>query len=148
MNGSHFVEDTHAADAAQIELLLDKSFGIDRRIKTSYRLREGNNPVAGLSMVIRDNEVGISGAISFWPLKIGNRGIDALLLGPLRAGRGTAAATLRAARLLATALTGGCGVFAREDAKIRCGAEPDSQHDRHYQKFTHNSPSTSLIRST
>jgi predicted N-acetyltransferase YhbS len=83
MTGSYSVEDVQAADAAQIELLLDASFGIDRRAKTSYRLREGNSPVAGLSLVIRDKEVGISGAISFWPLKIGERGTDALLLGPL-----------------------------------------------------------------
>lgn len=83
MTGSHSVEDVQAADAAQIELLLDKSFGIDRRSKTSYRLREGNSPVAGLSLLIRDKEVGISGAISFWPLKIGRKGMDALLLGPL-----------------------------------------------------------------
>ena len=83
MNGSHSVEDVQAADAAQIEVLLDRSFGIDRRVKTSYRLREGNSPVAGLSLLIRDKEVGISGAISFWPLKIGRRGSDALLLGPL-----------------------------------------------------------------
>ncbi len=83
MTNSHSVEDTQAADAAQIEELLGKSFGIDRRTKTSYRLREGNSPVADLSLVIRDSEVGISGAISFWPLKIGKRGTDALLLGPL-----------------------------------------------------------------
>ncbi len=83
MNDSHSVEDVRAADAAQIEKLLDQSFGIDRRAKTSYRLREGNSPVAGLSLVIRDREVGISGAISFWPLKIGREGSDALLLGPL-----------------------------------------------------------------
>ncbi|MGQ0485421.1 MAG: GNAT family N-acetyltransferase [Hyphomicrobiales bacterium] len=83
MTGSHSVEDVQAADAAHIELLLDASFGIDRRTRTTYRLREGNNPVAGLSLLIRDREVGISGAISFWPLKIGKRGTDALLLGPL-----------------------------------------------------------------
>jgi predicted N-acetyltransferase YhbS len=83
MNGSHSVEDVQAADAAQIEVLLDQSFGIDRRVKTSYRLREGNSPVAGLSLLIRDKEVGISGAISFWPLKIGEKRTDALLLGPL-----------------------------------------------------------------
>lgn len=83
MTDSHSVENVQAADAAQIELLLDKSFGIDRRTKTSYRLREGNSPIAGLSLLIRDQEVGISGAISFWPLKIGSKGTDALLLGPL-----------------------------------------------------------------
>ncbi len=83
MTGSHIVEDVQAADAAHIEKLLDRSFGIDRRVKTSYRLREGNSPVASLSLLIRDKEMGISGAISFWPLKIGRRGSDALLLGPL-----------------------------------------------------------------
>jgi len=83
MTNSLIVEDTQDADTAHIEKLLDQSFGIDRRVKTSYRLREGNSPVAGLSLLIRDKELGISGAISFWPLKIGKRGTDALLLGPL-----------------------------------------------------------------
>ena len=77
------VEDTLAADQPAIEHLLDMSFGIDRRIKTSYRLREGSHALAGLSLVIRDAQVGIAGSISFWPLAIGEAGHAALLLGPL-----------------------------------------------------------------
>jgi len=77
------VQDVAAADQQAIEHLLDLSFGIDRRTKTSYRLREGSQAVDGLSLVIRDDGVGIAGAISFWPLAIGEAGTPALLLGPL-----------------------------------------------------------------
>lgn len=73
------VESDHVA----LEHLLDLCFGPQRRTKTSYRLREGSRAVEGLSQVIRDEEVGISGAISYWPLAIGARGTRALLLGPL-----------------------------------------------------------------
>jgi predicted N-acetyltransferase YhbS len=77
------VEATAPNDAAAIETLLDLSFGLSRQTKTSYRLREGNLPITGLSLVVRDRDVGLSGTISFWPLKIGPDGNDALLLGPL-----------------------------------------------------------------
>ena len=83
MSGTFAVNETQASDAAQIEHLLDLSFGIDRRIKTSYRLREGSHAIGGLSLVIRDGEVGIAGSISFWPVRIGTGGVHALLLGPL-----------------------------------------------------------------
>jgi predicted N-acetyltransferase YhbS len=77
------VEATTPNDAAAVETLLDLSFGLSRQTKTSYRLREGNMPIPGLSLVVRDAELGLSGTISFWPLKIGPDGSDALLLGPL-----------------------------------------------------------------
>jgi predicted N-acetyltransferase YhbS len=77
------VEATTPNDATAVETLLDLSFGLSRQTKTSYRLREGNMPISGLSLVVRDSEVGLSGTISFWPLKIGEDGSDALLLGPL-----------------------------------------------------------------
>ena len=77
------VEETTQADADAVETLLDLSFGLSRRTKSSYRLREGNTAIPGLSLVIRDAELGLSGTISFWPLKIGEAGTDALLLGPL-----------------------------------------------------------------
>lgn len=83
MTGLFSVEDSTADDTAAIEHLLDLTFGIDRRVKTSYRLREGSQPVAGLSLVIREAGPGIVGAISFWPLAIGKSGTPALLLGPL-----------------------------------------------------------------
>ena len=74
---------TTPQDHDAIEHLLDLSFGTDRRSKTSYRLREGNRAVSGLSLVVRDAGVGISGTISFWPLAIGEKQMPALLLGPL-----------------------------------------------------------------
>jgi predicted N-acetyltransferase YhbS len=76
-------EETTPEDHDAVEHLLDLSFGSDRRSKTSYRLREGNAPVAGLSLVVRDPGVGLAGTISFWPLAIGEAQSPALLLGPL-----------------------------------------------------------------
>lgn len=77
------VEAALAADHAATENLLDLTFGLSRWAKTSYRLREGNVAIAELSLVTRDPGLGLTGAISFWPLKIGQAGTDALLLGPL-----------------------------------------------------------------
>jgi predicted N-acetyltransferase YhbS len=77
------ISDATAADSGHIDNLLDQSFGIERRVKTSYRLREGSAPVPGLSLVVRDDALGIAGTISFWPLCIGDSGTPALLLGPL-----------------------------------------------------------------
>jgi predicted N-acetyltransferase YhbS len=70
-------------DDAAIEHLLDLTFGLSRRTKTSYRLREGSAAVDGLSLVIRDSEVQLAGAISYWPLVVGKAFTPALLLGPL-----------------------------------------------------------------
>ena len=77
------VEAAVAADQPHIEHLLDLVFGLARYAKTSYRLREGNTAIDGLSLVTREPGFGLTGAISFWPLKIGQGGTDALLLGPL-----------------------------------------------------------------
>ncbi len=81
MTASFLVENTKQADFPLIDQMLDASFGIDRRVKTSYRLREGSTAAENLSLVVRDAEVGLAGSISFWPLIIG--GFPALLLGPL-----------------------------------------------------------------
>lgn len=67
----------------QIESLLDQVFGLERRVKTSYRLREAERPVDSLSLVAVEPEAGLVGAISFWRLFIGDQGTPALLLGPL-----------------------------------------------------------------
>ena len=71
------------ADDDAVEALLDAGFGISRRIKTSYRLREGSQAANGLSFVVRDAEGFLAGALSFWPLAIGKAGTPALLLGPI-----------------------------------------------------------------
>jgi predicted N-acetyltransferase YhbS len=75
--------DQTPADDAEVEHLLDLTFGLSRRTKTSYRLREGSQAMAHLSLVIRDREVELAGAISYWPLVIGQTFTPALLLGPL-----------------------------------------------------------------
>ena len=77
------IEETLPADHDAVEHLLDTAFGIDRRTRTSYRLREGNHPVDGLSLVVHDPEAGVAATVSFWPLSIGAAGSPALLLGPL-----------------------------------------------------------------
>lgn len=69
--------------AAEVESLLDQVFGLDRRVKTSYRLREGERPVDSLSLVAMEPGNRLVGAISFWRLFIGDQGTPALLLGPL-----------------------------------------------------------------
>jgi len=71
------------ADRPAIETLLDACFGLSRLAKTSYRFREGEKPIAGLSLVARSPSGGILGAIAFWHLRIGKQGTPAILLGPL-----------------------------------------------------------------
>jgi predicted N-acetyltransferase YhbS len=78
---TYHTEPQRDTDGPEIEALLDRTFGLTRRTKTSYRLREGSAPVEALSRVVRDATLGVVGAISFWPLRIG--AINALLLGPL-----------------------------------------------------------------
>jgi predicted N-acetyltransferase YhbS len=67
-------------DGALIELLNAVSFGPGRFAKSAYRLREGVDPVAGLSFVAVDGS-GLLGSIRFWPVAIGME--KSLLLGPL-----------------------------------------------------------------
>jgi predicted N-acetyltransferase YhbS len=83
MNIPFAISPATAADQPAIEQLLDLGFGLTRRTKTSYRLREGAAASAGLSQVIREPGLDVVGAISYWPLAIGARGTPALLLGPL-----------------------------------------------------------------
>ncbi len=70
-------------DQPMIDAMLDRGFGLSRRTKTSYRLREGNVRVGDLSLVVREPALGIVGAISYWPIIIGKARTPALLLGPL-----------------------------------------------------------------
>jgi predicted N-acetyltransferase YhbS len=83
MTQSYQLSPTQTSDQADIETLLDATFGLSRRTKTSYRLREGSASVASLTCVVRDDAFGIIGSISYWPLVIGHAGSKALLLGPL-----------------------------------------------------------------
>ncbi len=72
---------------AQADALLDRAFGIGRRSKTSYRLREGERAVEGLSFGLYrdDSEMGqvLRAVISFWHLRVGEHGHHAVMLGPI-----------------------------------------------------------------
>lgn len=88
-------ETADLADA--IEQLADRAFGPGRHAKTSYRLREGTEPISGLSLVATlDGR--LAGTIRFSPIRIG--GTPCLLLGPLAVapelkGRGCGLALMR-----------------------------------------------------
>lgn len=77
---------------ARSEALLDRAFGIGRRTKTSYRLREGEKAVPGLSFGLwlpaadapdGNGDAALVAVISFWRLRIGRAGHEAIMLGPL-----------------------------------------------------------------
>ncbi len=64
-----------------IERLLDLSFGADRQLRPSYRLRDGITPVEDLGLVARSGRR-LVGTLRFWPVTVGGA-VPALLLGPL-----------------------------------------------------------------
>lgn len=70
------------ADHDAVEHLLDRSFGLGRQTKTSYRLREGEKLTIDLCRVAWFGGE-IVGSIWYAPIKIGTAGTEALLLGPL-----------------------------------------------------------------
>lgn len=70
-------------DKDEVEYLYDLSFAPGRGALSSYRLREGVPQVADLSLLARDEYNTLAGAIRYWPVKIGPKGHQALLLGPV-----------------------------------------------------------------
>jgi len=69
------------ADRWEVEALYDLCFAPGREALSSYRLRDGVPPVAGLCLVARDADAILAGAIRFWPVRVGD--LDALLVGPI-----------------------------------------------------------------
>jgi len=65
----------------EVEALYDTCFAPGREMLSSYRLRDGSDPVAELSRVARDADGILAGAIRYWPVRVG--GAKALLLGPV-----------------------------------------------------------------
>lgn len=87
-----------ASDAPAVEALNAGSFGPGRFAKSAYRLREGVDPVAGLSFVAIEDGT-LRGSVRFWPIMVG--GHEELLLGPLavqtgQRGRGIGIALMQA----------------------------------------------------
>ncbi|MBR9864064.1 MAG: N-acetyltransferase [Rhodobacteraceae bacterium] len=70
-------------DRDEVEYLYDLCFAPGREALSSYRLREGVNPVAGLCLVARDEYNVVAGAIRYWPVVVGTARDTALLLGPV-----------------------------------------------------------------
>jgi predicted N-acetyltransferase YhbS len=71
------------ADLDEVEALYDLAFAPGRQALSSYRLREGVAPVTGLCRLARDEYDAVAGAIRYWPVRLGDRGDPALLLGPV-----------------------------------------------------------------
>lgn len=65
----------------EVEALYDLCFAPGREALSSYRLRDDVPAVASLSLVVRDVDGILAGAIRFWPVRVGNT--PALLLGPV-----------------------------------------------------------------
>ncbi len=65
----------------EVEALYDLCFAPGREALSSYRLRDGVDPVAELCLVARDEGGIIGGAIRYWPVLVG--GAKVLLLGPV-----------------------------------------------------------------
>ena len=70
-------------DAGQVEYLFDVVFGPGRTSLSSYRLREGVDPVRDLCLVARDASGFLTGAIRYWPIAVGGADAGNVLLGPV-----------------------------------------------------------------
>ncbi|MGV6838687.1 MAG: GNAT family N-acetyltransferase [Planktomarina sp.] len=68
-------------DWHEVEALFDLCFAPGREALSSYRLRDGVDPIFDLSLVARDGDNILAGAIRYWPVQIG--GDPVLLLGPV-----------------------------------------------------------------
>lgn len=71
----------HDDDWWEVEALYDLCFAPGREALSSYRLRDDVPPVPKLSLVARDVDGVLAGAIRFWPIRVGDTA--ALLLGPV-----------------------------------------------------------------
>ena len=71
---------------AEVEALLDRAFGADRRTRTAYRLREGAAPIAELSFAAVGDDGVLLATIQCWPVRfLGDDGRDVpmILVGPV-----------------------------------------------------------------
>ncbi len=75
------LEEETEADWWEVEGLMDLCFAPGRTALSSYRLRDGVEPVRPLCLVVRDGDGTLAGAIRYWPIMAAGR--PALLLGPV-----------------------------------------------------------------
>ncbi|WP_068113817.1 GNAT family N-acetyltransferase [Tropicimonas marinistellae] len=74
------LEQENAEDWWEVEALFDLCFAPGREALSSYRLREGVEPVARLCLVARDEGI-VSGAIRAWPVRVSGHAVA--LIGPV-----------------------------------------------------------------
>lgn len=75
----------NGTDPGAVEALLDRAFGADRHRRTAYRLREGLDPITGLSLAATDNGM-LLGSIQCWPVRhVADAGAETpmVLVGPV-----------------------------------------------------------------
>jgi len=65
----------------EVEALYDLCFAPGRSALSSYRLREGVDPIGPLCVTARDVDGILGGAVRNWPVRVG--GLDVVLLGPI-----------------------------------------------------------------
>lgn len=68
-------------DWHEVEALLDLCFAPGRTALSSYRLRDGVDPVKALCLVLRDEGGSVAAAIRYWPVQVAGQPV--LLLGPV-----------------------------------------------------------------
>lgn len=83
MANMYTMEQEQPADYAEVEFLYDSCFAPGREALSSYRLRDGVQPVAELCLVARDPDRILAGAIRYWPVCVGRDPSPILLLGPV-----------------------------------------------------------------
>lgn len=69
------------SDWWEVEALFDLAFAPGRDALSSYRLRDGVDPIADLAKVVRSPDGAVAAAVRFWPVRVG--GAASLLLGPI-----------------------------------------------------------------
>ncbi|MGJ8623955.1 MAG: GNAT family N-acetyltransferase [Yoonia sp.] len=88
-----------AQDWWEVEALYDLCFAPGRSALSSYRLRDGVDPIADLCLTARDDAGILAGAVRNWPVRVGSQ--TAVLLGPIavhptRQGEGVASLLMQA----------------------------------------------------
>jgi predicted N-acetyltransferase YhbS len=74
------IEALALADPAAVETLLDDAFGIDRHGRTAYRIREGMEAIAPLSLAAFDDDK-LVGTLQCWPVALDD--VPLTLVGPV-----------------------------------------------------------------
>ncbi|WP_326524315.1 GNAT family N-acetyltransferase [Sphingomonas sp.] len=72
--------------AADVESLLDRAFGADRRTRTAYRLRAGSQAIPELSFAMRDDAGALQATLQSWPVRFDaddGHDVPMVLIGPV-----------------------------------------------------------------